>query len=348
MRYHWFFRTLGIALVLLACAGSALAAPADSKRLAQAKDLIADEQWAQAVSVLKQAADDPKETNKDEALFWLAHSQNQAGDRGAALQTILRLERDYRASRWVKPAQSLRIEIAQRLRRNDVLWYTAVPPAPPAPPTTPVPPAPPARPAATPPVPATPAAPPPPPVPPAAVWTAPPPPPAPPAPPRAWIPEDYFPDTDQRILALGGLIATDAPKVVPMLKAIALTDGSLTEARRALFVLAQSGQPLARATVVDVAKTGSEPVRIAAVRELGRFGGPAVSNDLVQVYTVANPKVKFEVVRVMSLFNVRAEQELIQLAKRETDPALRDEILARLRALGTPGAKAYLDSIKQK
>ena len=397
MTYHRISRILAVFVLALAGATAALAEP-DSKRLARAKDLIADEQWAQAVDVLKQAADDPKETNRDEALFWLAHSQNQSRDTVGALTTIVRLEREFRASRWVKPAQSLRIEIAQRMRRNDVLWYTAAPPPPPPAPA--VPPAPPSRTprAALPAPPAPPAAG----APPA---PAPPAPPSPPLPPRpqAWLPDDYLPDTDLRIQALGGLIRTDAPRAIPMLKEIALASGEPGEARRALFVLAQSGQPLARATIVDVARTGPEPVRIAAVRELGRVGGPAVLNDLVQVYSFSNARVKSEVVTslgersatmalmriaqsetdrslrdhaivalgeaggqdqlrilyrragpeikrpvVMALFNAGAEEELIEIAQRETDPAVRQDVLARLRLLGTPRARAYLESIKQK
>ena len=129
-----------------------LAAPAESKRMERAKDLIADEQWVRAIDELKAAAADPKEPNKDEALFWLAHSENQARDYKTAIDTIRRLEQGFPASRWVKPARSLRIEIAQRLQRSDVLWYTAAPPppvaVPPQPRTpTPAPPAPPALPA---------------------------------------------------------------------------------------------------------------------------------------------------------------------------------------------------------
>ncbi len=196
---------------------------------------------------------------------------------------------------------------------------------------------------------------------------------------------------------------TDAPRVIPMLKAIALESGDAGEARRALFVLAQSGQPLARATVVDVAKTAAEPVRIAAVRELGRIGGTGIANDLLQVYSTSNPRVKYEVVSslgersattalfriaqsekdpplrdraivtlgeaggrdqlrvlygraaadikrpiVMALFNARAEDELIHIAQREQDPAIRQEVLTRLRLLGTPRAKAYLASLTPK
>src|SRR5918993_5158064 len=118
--------------------------PGDSQRLERAKDYIADEQWERAIEQLKAAAADTKEKNKDEALFWLAHSQHQARDLAAALQAITDLERAYAASRWVKPARSLRIEIAQKLRRNDVLWMTAAPPAPaPAPGASPTQPAPP-------------------------------------------------------------------------------------------------------------------------------------------------------------------------------------------------------------
>jgi len=110
-----------------------MARVADSKRMERAKDLIADEQWARAIDELKAAALDPREPNKDEALFWLAHSENQARDDMEAIETISRLEREFPRSRWVKPARSLRIEIAQRLQRSDVLWwYTTAPPTPPA------------------------------------------------------------------------------------------------------------------------------------------------------------------------------------------------------------------------
>src|SRR4051812_34474841 len=118
-------------LALLLGAQDTRAAGAESQRLERAKDLIGDEQWVRAIDELQGAVADPKEPNKDEALFWLAHSENQARDSAAAVATIRRLEREYPASRWGEPARSLRVEIAQRLQRNDVLWDTAVPPPPP-------------------------------------------------------------------------------------------------------------------------------------------------------------------------------------------------------------------------
>src|SRR5205085_7748439 len=190
----------------------------DSKRLAQAKDYIADEQWARAIAELQAAASDPKENNRDEALFWLAHSEHQAGDDAGAIQTVARLERQFPASRWVRPARSLQIEIAQTMRRDDVLW-AIVAPAPPSRPATPSSPG--MVPAAAPPAPAHPAAAPTP--PPSGAMPPPPPtalprglPPSPRMPPVAPTPPPvtefwlggmpYAPDTDLRILALQNLI----------------------------------------------------------------------------------------------------------------------------------------------
>jgi HEAT repeat protein len=402
---------IGAAVVLTAALMPpvAHARAVESKRMEHAKDLIADEQWVRAIDELKATAADPKETNKDEALFWLAHSLNQTHDASGAIETIRRLEREYPASRWVKPARSLRIEIAQRLQRSDVLWYLAAPPPVPAvaatppmgpflapAPATPVPPAappvpvpastttprPPAAPNALPAMP-----------PPKAV----PPTPAAPLPPTVWIPEGFFPDMDQRIMALASLLRTDAPKVIPILKSIALESSDTGEGRRALLVLAQSSRPEARATVIDVAKTGPERVRLVAVRELGRIGGPTIVDDLMQVYATATEGVKYQVVTalaqrdaapalmkiaqseadrrvrdfsivtlgeaggreqltmmyakaatdakrpiIVGLFNAQAEDELIQIAEREKDPAVREEALSQLRLLGTPKARAYL------
>lgn len=371
--------TIGLCAVLAAPALGAVLP--DSERLGHAKDLIGDEQWQPAIRELKAAAADPAEASQDEVLFWLAHCQNQTRDAAAAIETIQRLERGYPRSPWLKPARSLRIEIAQRLRRNDVLWFTAAPPPPAAPPTPPAPPA-----ARTPP--------------PAATSAVPPTPPAPPVPPDPWMPERFMPDTDLRIQALGSLMQTDAVRVIPMLREIALTGHDADEARRALFMLAQSHRPEARATVVEMATSGPELVRVAAVRALGGLGGPAVSSELLRVYATANERVKYQVVLslgqrdavpalmhiaqsetdarlrdaaivrlgeaggraelaqlyarqrasaadmkspiIAGLFNARADVELIRLADRETDPAAKEEILARLRLLGTPAARAYL------
>lgn len=217
-----------------------------------------------------------------------------------------------------------------------------------------------------------------------------------------WIPEGWDPDMNLRIQALGSLIRTDASRVIPILREIALESPDASEASRAVFVLAQSGRADAQSTVLEVAKRGTEVVQIAAVRELGRFGGPKVADELLQVYTTGNPRVKYQVVHslaersatgalmriaeterdhklketaivrlgqagareqlvrfyaraaadlkrpiIVGLFNARAEDDLIRIAETERDETIRAEVLARLRLLGTPKARAYLEKDRQ-
>jgi hypothetical protein len=391
-------KSIGVAAVVVgltigAAQNVAALEPADSPRLARAKDLISDERWTAAIPELRAAVNDRREQNKDEALFWLAHSQNQAGDLAEAVESIRRLQAEYPKSRWKQPAGSLMIELAQKLGRRDVLWQTAVPPAPPPPPgpgaparlrspRSPQPPPPPVgpQPPDAPKAPGSPAA------PPAASWFA----------------ESYFPDTDLRVQALGRLIPTDAPKVIPILRKIALESDNSGAARGAVFILAQSRNPEAQSTVVDVAKVGPETVRVAAVRELARFGGPNVGQDLLEVYSRGNAPVKQQVVfslgeradtsalvrivqtendeklrdaailtlgraggreqlRVLfvraprdarlavirGLFIARDEDGLIAIAGEEKDAALKADVIGKLRLLGTPKAKQYLETVKK-
>ena len=113
MLFKGWKRSVGGLLVALAFqAGAAAAAAPDSARLGRAKDYIADEQWTRAIAELRAVVADPKDKSRDEALYWLAHSLNQAGDSAAAITTIRRLEREYPTSLWVKPAGSLRVDIA--------------------------------------------------------------------------------------------------------------------------------------------------------------------------------------------------------------------------------------------
>ena len=58
------------------------------------------------------------------------------------------------------------------------------------------------------------------------------------------------------------------------------------------------------------------------------------------MYAKASADIKRPI--IVSLFNAQADEELIRIAEQEKDPAAREEILTRLRLLGTPKAKAYL------
>lgn len=314
--------------------GIASAGPApDSKRLAQGKDYIADEQWTRAIAELKAAADDPREKNRDEALFWLAHSEHQSGDDASALQTIGRLEREFPKSQWVRLAHSVRVEIAERLQRDDVLWIIAQPPTPPPAPAPPTPHAATPKPAV---------APLPPPRPPSVATTRQPVPTAfattlPPAAADAWWVGTMPEPADQaiRIEALAGLIDTHSDRVIPLLKDIALDRNSPDDARLAIVVLAHSQRADAHSIVFEAARAGAEPVQLAAIRELGRLQDANVSNALLQVYTAsAIPRVRRQV--VTSLGERSDDTSLFRIVRSERDAGVRNDAIQTLGRIGAP------------
>lgn len=342
MKHQW-MRTAKRAFLLmlllsLAAPAAARAAGAESARMARAKDLVADEQWRRAIVELRAAYADPSEPARDEAAFWLAHSLYQSGDAGAALQTIAQLEQRFPRSRWVFPARSLKVEIAHRLNRSDMLWSFAVPPPPPpAPAAAPGPPTPvaPAK-AAPVPVPA-PSALPAPPAAPAAPAT-----PAAPGrrPRRQWVRD--FPDErryverdrDVQILALGSLMRAEPDRAEPILKEVALSTPDEEQARRAIFVLLQANR---LAAVADLARQGSEEVTLAAVKELGFVRSADSARLLKNLYSTGSEPVKVQVLR--SLGRAQQALPLMQLARRERERSLRE---AAVSALGQAGARTQL------
>jgi HEAT repeat protein len=120
--------------------------------------------------------------------------------------------------------------------------------------------------------------------------------------------------------------------VIPLLKEIALDPSSPGDGRRAVFVLAQSPNPQAQLSVIEVAKRASEPVRVEAVKELGRFANPAMSNELLQVYRAGTPRVKREV--VSSLGDRSDRPALLRIAQSESDSTVRNTAIVTLGRAG--------------
>jgi hypothetical protein len=322
-----------LTVLMVLGAAPASASPPDSERLGRAKDFIADERWTRAIAELRVVVADAKEPSRDEAAFWLAHSLNQVGDPAEALDVIEGLERDFPRSRWLKPARSLRIEIAHRLQRTDLLWSVAAPAGPGPSGTGPTgrppagkPPAgrgpsgrPPGRREAPPK---------------GAAGTA-------PAAPTALTEMVVSADeAELRLYALSGLMSTDAQRVVPILREIALKTDDEAQARRALLVLAQSDRPDARKTIVEVARSGDETRQAAAVRVLAYQGWPEAEQVLLDIYRASTPHVKRQVIRAFG--SAGARMQLRQLFDTSKDVELKQAII---NALFAAGAQSELERI---
>jgi hypothetical protein len=64
------------------------------------------------------------------------------------------------------------------------------------------------------------------------------------------------------------------------------------------------------------------------------------------MYKTASPQGKRPI--IVGLFTARADGELIRICEAERDTELRNEALERLRLLGTPKAKEYLQKASEK
>ena len=179
----------------------------------------------------------------------------------------------------------------------------------------------------------------------------------------------YAFDTEIQIEALVGLLDAHSERVIPLLRDIALDGKNPNEARRAVFALARSHRPEARNTVVEAARHGPNVVRIAAIRELGRFqegtfttalagiargesdpvvrdtaivtlGRSGARSQLRTLYTQVPGSARFSVIN--ALFNAKDEDELIRIATNERDQRLRTSARQQLRLLATPKAVKFL------
>jgi HEAT repeat protein len=176
-------------------------------------------------------------------------------------------------------------------------------------------------------------------------------------------------DADVRMQALISLLDSHSDRVIPLLREIALDDKNPSEARRAVFVLAQSPRSEARNTVVEAARRGPHVVRLAAIREMGRFPEPVFTTALfgiarsesdasvrdTAIVTLGRTGARLQLRTLYSqlpdssrfavltgLFNAKDDDELIRIATSERDPRLRTRARQQLRLLATPKAVKFL------
>lgn len=78
----------------------------------EATDAYDDHDWKSAARQFARVAD-MKGAHADAALYWLAKSQNNMGQRAEALSTILKLHQEYPKSKWNDDAKAFELEVRQ-------------------------------------------------------------------------------------------------------------------------------------------------------------------------------------------------------------------------------------------
>jgi HEAT repeat protein len=154
-------------------------------------------------------------------------------------------------------------------------------------------------------------------------------------------------DNDElKLLALSGLMQADPDRAIPLVKQMLQAGGGSAKVReRAMFVLAQSGSPEARQTLIAIARGTSNPgLQLEAIKYLGLFGGDEGRKVLSDVFASSKDvEVGRAVLQADMVSGNRAH--LLEVARSSTSPELRRQAF---QMLGASGAKEELWQLYQQ
>lgn len=157
------------------------------------------------------------------------------------------------------------------------------------------------------------------------------------------IEPEHVADEDLKLMAIQGLMQSDADRAIPILERILNSPNNSSKVKdRALFVLSQSSSPRAAEILANTAKgTAHHDLQSKAIRYLGIMGGENSRRVLADVYTSSNDLgVKKSILRSYMISGDRGR--LLQLARGEQNADLRAEAVQQL---GVMGAREELSQL---
>lgn len=149
-------------------------------------------------------------------------------------------------------------------------------------------------------------------------------------------------DEQLRLMALQALQRSDPERAIPMLERVVRGSAPPRLKTRALFLLAQSDRPLARQLLADVARGHASPeLQERAIGYLVARRSPETRVILSDVYAGSSDiNVKRRVLRAFT--RAGDAESLVALARRETDPTLKREMVEKLSLMRNKVALDYL------
>lgn len=98
----------------------------------------------------------------------------------------------------------------------------------------------------------------------------------------------------------------------------------------------------------EVARTEPDPaVRMYAIKNLGIFGGHKASDTLVSLYSTQND-VETKKAIVNALFLNGAGKQMVELARKETNPELKKALIQKMSLMNSPDITEYMMEILNK
>lgn len=149
-------------------------------------------------------------------------------------------------------------------------------------------------------------------------------------------------DEDIAEIAVEGLMNAPPERAVPLLKKVLQSQHSDKVKKRALFVLSQIDEDAALDSVVDVAKTSTDPdLREEAIRMLGVSGEDRAIKRLSELYaTSKDPREKRAIIQAWLVAD--RKDLILASARNEPDSSVRQ---AAIQALGALDASSELKQL---
>lgn len=156
------------------------------------------------------------------------------------------------------------------------------------------------------------------------------------------VPPEGQNDDELKLMALQALQRSDPARATPMLEEIVRSTAGPRLKTRALFLLAQSDSPRGRQVLASVARGETSPdIQDRAIEYLAARQNPENRALLSEIYsTSTDVTVKRQVMRAFT----RADdaESLVALARKETDPARKRELVQNLSLMRNKVALDYL------
>jgi hypothetical protein len=100
--------------------------------------------------------------------------------------------------------------------------------------------------------------------------------------------------------------------------------------------------------LIEIAKTEPDPeVRARAIRNVGVFGGPEALDALLSIYNSSSDMAAKKSV-VQALFIHGAAKTMVDMARKETNPELKKDLVRNLALMDSPEAHDYMLEILNK
>ena len=147
-----------------------------------------------------------------------------------------------------------------------------------------------------------------------------------------------FDNEEMKLYALDSLMNSPSEKSLKILENIIAGNSSVQVKKRALFVLSQSDGPEVVKIIEALAKDDSnESLQNEAINVLGISGASGAIASLKEIYqTTTSERVKLKVIHSYMLAD--EGDELLALARSETNPQLKTELIRMVGVMSNPGA----------